>query len=108
MIYPDTFVSTKEAYDGCKPKNRETKVRNILENHPVEKWQEVLFNDFENWIFPKFPQLAQVKQKLYDLGASYASMTGSGATLYGLFKEPLNDPETLFPSNYRVFYSLLS
>lgn len=85
LVYPDTFVSTKEAYQGCVPQPRTESVGEILEKYPLEKWAEHLGNDFEKWIFPKYPVLKETKDKLYEIGAVYASMTGSGATLFGIF-----------------------
>jgi 4-diphosphocytidyl-2-C-methyl-D-erythritol kinase len=56
---------------------------------PVEEWQDQLFNQFEETVFAKYPRLADCKQHLYEQGAAYASMTGTGSTLFGLFsKQP--------------------
>ena len=56
---------------------------------PIETWKEELVNDFEEPIFKMHPELAAIKQKLYDQGAVYASMSGSGSALYGIFKKEL-------------------
>jgi 4-diphosphocytidyl-2-C-methyl-D-erythritol kinase len=53
---------------------------------PVEEWQGVLVNDFEETVFAKYPELAAIKQSLYECGAVYASMSGSGSALFALFK----------------------
>ncbi|MBR2395009.1 MAG: 4-(cytidine 5'-diphospho)-2-C-methyl-D-erythritol kinase, partial [Bacteroidaceae bacterium] len=59
-----------------------------------------VFNDFETTVFAKYPLLADIKQKLYSKGAVYASMSGSGSTIYGLFREPLDNPADLFPDMF--------
>lgn len=79
-------VSTKDAYAGIKPHMPETPLREAL-SHPVEEWDEVLFNDFEETVFVKYPELAAIKRSLYDSGAVYASMSGSGSALFALYKK---------------------
>ena len=59
---------------------------------PVETWRDVLINDFEEGIFRLHPELGEIKQRLYDLGAVYAAMSGSGSALFGLFREPVQLP----------------
>lgn len=68
---------------------------------PVETWKENIKNDFESWVFREYPELADIKKKLYNLGAIYASLSGSGASVYGLFN---TKPVTLtWPDSYTVF-----
>ena len=86
LIYPDIHVSTKEAYSGIVPKRRDLKLGSILKT-PIEDWRDQVYNDFEDSIFPKHPIIKEVKDSLYQQGAIYASMTGSGATVFGLFEE---------------------
>jgi 4-diphosphocytidyl-2-C-methyl-D-erythritol kinase len=81
-------VSTKEAFEGCKPRVPSISPEQIVVK-PVEEWQDQLFNQFEETVFAKYPRLADCKQHLYEQGAAYASMTGTGSTLFGLFsKQP--------------------
>jgi 4-diphosphocytidyl-2-C-methyl-D-erythritol kinase len=54
---------------------------------PVDVWKDKLQNDFEKSIFPQYPEIARIKEKMYEQGAIYSSMSGSGATVFGLFKE---------------------
>lgn len=86
VVKPDVAVSTKEAYSAITPKKPAKSCRDIV-RQPIETWKEELVNDFEKPIFKMHPELATIKQKLYDQGAAYASMSGSGSALYGIFKE---------------------
>ena len=86
VVKPDVAVSTKEAYSAITPKKPAKSCRDIV-RQPIETWKEELVNDFEEPIFKMHPELSAIKQKLYDQGAAYASMSGSGSALYGIFKE---------------------
>ena len=86
VVKPDVAVSTKEAYSAITPKKPAKSCRDIV-RQPIETWKEELVNDFEEPIFKMHPELAAIKQILYDQGAAYASMSGSGSALYGIFKE---------------------
>ncbi len=89
LLYPNLHISTKEAYQGISPKTPEYSCREIL-SRPVEEWAGLLLNDFEASLFPKYPILQELKETLYAQGAAYASMTGSGSTVFGLFKQSPN------------------
>ena len=54
---------------------------------PVEEWKELVVNDFEATVFRKHPELAAVKQSLYDSGAVYAAMSGSGSAIFALYRK---------------------
>ena len=77
-------VSTKDAYGGIRPHLPEVPLRQAL-SMPVQDWKDVLFNDFEETVFAKYPELAAIKRSLYDSGAVYASMSGSGSALFALY-----------------------
>lgn len=77
-------VSTKDAYGGIRPHLPEVQLRDALKR-PVEEWDGVLVNDFEETVFAKFPELAAIKRSLYDSGAVYASMSGSGSALFAIY-----------------------
>lgn len=77
-------VSTKDAYGGIKPHLPELPLRDVLAR-PVEEWNGLLVNDFEDTVFAKYPELAAIKRSLYDSGAVYASMSGSGSALFALY-----------------------
>lgn len=78
-------VSTKDAYGGIKPHYPEIPLREVLAR-PVEEWDGLLVNDFEETVFAKYPELAAIKRSLYDSGAVYASMSGSGSALFALYR----------------------
>ena len=84
VIVPDGIsVSTADAYRGIVPKVPDLPLREVLA-HPVTEWKGLLVNDFEKTVFEKHPRLAEIKQSLYDDGAVYAAMSGSGSALFSL------------------------
>lgn len=86
IVKPDVFISTKEAYSMVSPKSPTLSLKEIV-TRPLYEWKELMKNDFEDPIFKKYPQICKIKQQLYELGATYASMSGSGSSLYGIFNE---------------------
>lgn len=86
IVKPEVLVSTKDAFSEIKPAKPDFDLR-FLPDLPLEKWEKYVKNDFEKVIFAKFPVLAEIKETLYKEGAVYASMSGSGSALYGIFKE---------------------
>lgn len=99
LVKPDVFVSTAQAYAGVTPKQPEMSLSESV-RRPVCEWKDCIRNDFEPSVFSKFPILGEVKEKLYSLGAEYAAMTGSGSTVYGLFRKPLDNPQDLFKNMF--------
>jgi 4-diphosphocytidyl-2-C-methyl-D-erythritol kinase len=89
VVKPPIAVSTREAFSGIRVRRPEKCCRDIV-MQPVETWKEELKNDFEDSIFQLYPQLRDIKQRLYELGATYAAMSGSGSALFGLFE---NEPD---------------
>lgn len=85
LVKAEVGVSTAQAYAGVKPHKNDVSINETL-RLPINKWRELLVNDFEESIFPKLPLLAQIKEKLYTHGALYAAMSGSGSTIFGLFE----------------------
>lgn len=82
-------VSTREAYEGLDKHLSHRSRPSLLEviRQPIEEWRNTLVNDFETSVFPSHPAIAELKDDLYRRGAVYASMTGSGAAVYGIFKK---------------------
>jgi 4-diphosphocytidyl-2-C-methyl-D-erythritol kinase len=89
IIKPNIQISTPEAYSWIKPKLKKPLLRDII-NQPIENWRISLKNDFEDEVFRRYPEIKQLKDKLYQLGALYAAMSGSGSAVFGIFKEPVS------------------
>jgi 4-diphosphocytidyl-2-C-methyl-D-erythritol kinase len=86
VVRPDIPVSTKEAFALVTPRRPAVNCRSVVEQ-PVEQWRETLVNDFEQSVFTQYPAIGHIKQELYDMGAAYAAMSGSGSALFALFAE---------------------
>jgi 4-diphosphocytidyl-2-C-methyl-D-erythritol kinase len=96
VVNPGIYVGTAEAYNGVIIAEPNTKLRDLLEE-PIYSWKENVVNAFERSVFQKHPQVELIKKQLYDIGAAYASMTGSGSTVYGIFEtEPVLEFGSLF------------
>ncbi|MCE7863169.1 MAG: 4-(cytidine 5'-diphospho)-2-C-methyl-D-erythritol kinase [Bacteroidetes bacterium CHB5] len=89
LVKPNVHVATADAYAGVVPAKPAHKLIDILQQ-PLPSWREQLVNDFETSIFKKFPELADLKMQLYNHGAGYASMSGSGASVFGIFDAPVD------------------
>lgn len=94
IVKPDDYVSTKEAYSHITPRDRMDDANQAhfmpLEEAvalPVEQWRNHLVNDFEASVFPAHPAIAQLKQQMYDEGALFAAMSGSGSAVFGIFRK---------------------
>jgi 4-diphosphocytidyl-2-C-methyl-D-erythritol kinase len=88
LVKPEIHVATSEAYAGIEPSTPTTSIFDIL-NLPPAQWREELVNDFEKTVFQKYPDIKEVKEKLYRQGAVYASMSGSGSSVYAIFNHPV-------------------
>ena len=95
LIKPDIFVSTRDAFAEIKPVRPAVSLKGIVKQ-PMETWKNSMKNDFEDSVFKKFPEIAAIKDELYDLGAVYAAMSGSGSSVYGIFKAPIENVEDKF------------
>lgn len=95
LVKPDIFVSTHDAFSQIKPTRPGVSLKEIVKQ-PIENWKDSMKNDFEESVFLKFPEVAAIKDELYDLGAVYAAMSGSGSSVYGIFKEPIENVEDKF------------
>ena len=95
LVKPDIFVSTKEAYGGIVPATPEHDLLEAIKA-PIAEWRHTVSNDFEKNVFRLHPEIAAIKQTLYDMGAVYASMSGSGSTVFGLFPHAVEEAERVF------------
>jgi len=86
LVNPGIQVFTKEAYMKCVPANPGVSLAELI-HYPVAEWKDHIINDFEKTIFEKYPQIGIIKRVLYNHGALYSSMSGSGSTVYGIFAD---------------------
>jgi len=89
LVKPDIHVSTADAYAMVKPSQPAAELKTILVSG-IHTWRDQLKNDFEQSVFQKFPKINSIKDMLYDAGALYASMSGSGSSVFGIFDKPID------------------
>lgn len=106
IVKPDVFVSTREAFANIHPHHPEYPVKEVI-RRPVAEWKDILINDFEASVFPQHPVIGEIKQELYNQGAIYASMSGSGSSVFGLFAPDAALPEINRKSNSFCFKGTL-
>jgi 4-diphosphocytidyl-2-C-methyl-D-erythritol kinase len=91
LVKPPIHISTAEAFAKIKPRKTWPNYTSVSLSsillEPIHTWKDKLVNDFENSLFPAHPALENIKSKLYEKGAEYAAMSGSGSTLFGIFKD---------------------
>lgn len=104
LVYPALHISTQEAYSRVKPQAPEMELKESIKK-PIEEWKYLIKNDFEFSLFPIYPQLKEIKEQLYQAGALYASMTGSGSCLYGIFEKEI--PTIGFNQQYQMWKGIL-
>lgn len=90
VVKPDVHVSTKDAYKGVRPGDSGSSIAEIIKRNDIPDWKELLVNDFEVSIFQQFPIIQKIKDDLYSNGAIYASMSGSGAAVFGIFDSSID------------------
>lgn len=105
VVRPDIPVPTKEAFSRIRPHYPAQNCRETV-MQPVETWRDTLINDFEESVFALHPEIGNIKQQLYDMGATYAAMSGSGSALFGLFKKQPDSLSQEFPNMF-TFSSIL-
>lgn len=86
IVHPNIHVNTSEAYRGISPKSTKVSLKQIAKE-PIGKWKEMMINDFETNVFKLHPKIKGIKEQLYKNGAVYASMSGSGSSVYGIFEK---------------------
>lgn len=86
LVCPDVHISTQQAYSGVVPMEKLGIEQDWL-TAPIQDWKTVVHNDFEDSLFPKYPILQEIKEKMYCNGAIYSAMSGSGSTIFGLFEK---------------------
>lgn len=106
LVKPDIHVSTVEAYAAVTPCQLPNSLYDQLLSTPVQLWRNVITNDFEPYVFRTYPKVAAIKQTLYDMGAIYASMSGSGSAVYGIFGRPIDNAGKVFHDCFTFAASL--
>jgi 4-diphosphocytidyl-2-C-methyl-D-erythritol kinase len=101
IIYPEILISTPFAYSLVKANNSGESLKSIIAKKKIGEWEGYVVNDFEKPIIEKFPAIAAIKDTLYKNGAIYASMSGSGSAVYGIFDRPMELKEQ-FP-HYKIW-----
>ena len=100
LVHPCIHINTAWAFSKIIPSKQKASVKEIIQK-PVAKWKEELVNDFEEIVFKEQPEIRKIKENLYEQGAIYASMTGSGSSVFGIFEKGM-EPLFGFPSHYLV------
>ncbi len=100
IIHPDIHISTAWAFSNINPAIPKKSVREIIKQ-PIQTWKEELKNDFEEDVFIQHPEIKNIKAELYNAGAIYAAMSGSGSAVYGIFEKDISLSFS-FPENYFV------
>jgi 4-diphosphocytidyl-2-C-methyl-D-erythritol kinase len=106
VVYPGLHISTAQAFAGIVPRAPRVSLCEALAQ-PLSTWRDTVSNDFEASLASAYPVLAAIKQQLYAAGAAYASLSGSGSAVYGLFPGLAVAPELTWPSEYLVWRGLL-
>ncbi len=102
IVKPPVHISTAEAYGAVRPAVPPISLKDVI-NLPVSEWKGKVKNDFESPVFQKYPEIAQIKQMLYDSGATFALMSGSGSSVFGIFENKVRLPA--LEQNNIVFYT---
>ena len=105
LIHPGIHVSTAQAFAGITPQRPVSDLAKCI-TQPIESWKDSIVNDFEKTVFQQHPLLAEIKQKLYDTGAVYAAMSGSGSSLYGIYLKEKLPAKKLYPHLFEQHLSL--
>ncbi len=109
IVNPGIHISTKWAYDNIIPKKPHVKLSEIIkEKIDFEEYKDIFKNDFESVVFKKFPEIESIKNDMYNIGAEFSLMTGSGSTVFGLFKDIGNAKKAAikFQKKYFTFLQL--
>lgn len=103
LVKPPVHVSTAEAYSKVNVKQPSSSLKDLI-HLPLQDWQAHIFNDFEPSVFAKYPQIDEIKTKLYQAGATFALMSGSGSSVFAIFEKEVRLPE--LEEDNLVFYGV--
>ena len=100
LVYPGVHISTKWAFENCMPKNNKIQVQRIIKKMSLcDDFSDLLTNEFEKIVFPEYPQIKEIKERLIEMGAYFTLMTGTGSSVYGIFhnKDKVEIAKEKFP-----------
>lgn len=106
IIHPKIHINTGLAYSKSIPQKPKFKLNELIKE-PIENWKNTIYNDFEDVIFKEYPEIEDIKNRLYNLGALYSSMSGSGSSVYGIFKDEIKNIKDIFPKDYFTWQEIL-
>lgn len=95
LLNPGININTREAYQNCRPAIPPQSLSGIIQNNAPEKWKDLIINDFEDYAFERFPLIGNLKEELYRSGAIFSLMSGSGSSVYAIFRNRHPIPEKL-------------
>jgi 4-diphosphocytidyl-2-C-methyl-D-erythritol kinase len=95
LLNPGIGVNTREAYQNCLPSIPSEALSSVIENLPPEQWKGKVVNDFEEYVFSRHPVIGKIKEELYQSGAIFSLMSGSGSSVYGIFRTKKKIPDRL-------------
>lgn len=98
IVIPTIHVATANAYKNIRPTLLKESLQHKIKS-PIELWKDIIINDFETTVFKKHPELDRIKNAFYENGALFSSLTGSGSSIYGIFKD---EPKIIWNSNHTV------
>lgn len=100
LVKPDIFVSTREAFAQIRPHKPEHSLREII-TVPIDQWKDYMVNDFEESVFPQHPAIGKIKEDMYNEGAIYAAMSGSGSSVFGIFHPDASLPTQKYEDTFQ-------
>ncbi len=103
LVKPPVHVSTAQAYSNINVKQPSTSLKDLI-HLPLQDWQAHIFNDFETSVFVKYPEIDEIKTKLYQAGAKFALMSGSGSSVFAIFENEIKLPD--LEKENLVFYDV--
>lgn len=106
LVKPDLFISTKEAFSAIRPSRPSYDLRESL-NTPIDNWKDTVTNDFETGVTKQYPVISEIKDKMYETGALYCSMSGSGSSIYGIYSTESEARKALLHFKSHPFSTLI-